>query len=167
MRALVLAGMLLLKFTCSYAQSVPGYMGKRISVVYDGFFFPSFINTNSREPNYSSEGYSLQTAGSEGISLNYQHHLNISYAFTKKIGLGLDLGYLSTSFNPASDIYFDGNYIAAINFDQNPAVSAITVAASMRSFTSHFAPLGSYWEYKLGVILTSVSQFDYVATRDS
>jgi len=164
MKPLTILCLLTFSLMCN-AQSVPGYMGKRWSICYDAYLFPSFANTNSTEPKY----YNMETGELEngGVSLNFQNHLRVDYAISKKSTLGLDFSYAGTYFNPLTNLDVNAAYLRDFSYLQNPSVRATGITLAFKRFKHHYAPLGIYWEYKIGLVSFTTGDFQYTITRDS
>ncbi len=143
------------------AQSVPGYLGKRLSISYEAAFFPTFYNTNN--PGEETRTYeAIYEGSSTGVSVNYQNHLKFDYALSKRWSIGLDVGYLTSYARPEAHllVFFETaqNWI----LQENIKVSAFNTILSFKRFSRHFAPLGVYWDYKVGLVSYSYDDFDYI-----
>ena len=139
------------------AQKAPGYLGKRFSVGYDAYLFPSFYNPNSAnaEP-IDIEGDLRQS----GMSINSQHKLMGQWSFSKRASLIASTGFVFTNFLPQSyaySSYSGGDFL----FTEYPSMTVNSFDAGIRLFTQHFAPLGKFVEFKLGFATVSTGDFNY------
>ena len=130
-----------------FAQSVPGFMGKRMQVGYEGHMFPSFKNVNSEE---------LPADGDIPTSLNFQHHFHFDYTLSKKWAISVKPGFISTYAEPA-------DYYSSSSFTSNIKVSATAFTLGFKKFRQHFAPLGGYVEYRLSMLQVKAHDFSYPA----
>ncbi len=133
------------------AQKAPGYLGKRYSVGYDAYIFPSFFNPNSPDAEPKSS-YALRP---KGVSLNVQHNIGGQWSFSKKASLIGNIGYVSTNFVPGY------NTIDNFHFEEYPSMSATSFNLGVRLFTQHYAPLGKYIEFRVGVAQVKADDFTY------
>ena len=143
----ILLSILLLEAVNSNAQSTPGYLGKRMQIGYQGNIFPSFVNPNGEEVN-------------DKASLNYQSFLHFDYALSKKWGASVKLGYFSTYANPDGFIWS-----IADAFERNFKISTTSVSAGLKRFRQHFAPLGTYWEFKTALLIIKAGDLYYPETK--
>lgn len=131
-------------------QKAPGYLGKRFSIEYNAFLFPSFQNPNRSEyTNGSSDDFRQ-----EGSSVNLQQYFLTQWSISKKLSLVGSIGFVKTNFLPD-----DNN--SRFRFDAYPGLKVINYNLGLRVFTQHFAPLGQYFEFRLGVAQLKTGDFSY------
>lgn len=136
------------------AQKAPGYLGKRFTVGYDAFLFPSFFNPNSPDAE-SVDGSDLRQ---KGVSLNLQHNISGQWSFSKRSSLIASVGYVGTNYVPAR---YDNSSYYGFAFEEYPSMSATSFAAGIRIFTQHYAPLGKFVEFRLGFANVKNDDFEY------
>lgn len=144
-----------------YAQRAPGYLGKTFSIQYDALMFPSFFNPNSADAQTISEDDFRQ----KGVSLNYKHSFVGQWSFSKRSSLIASVGFVNTNYIPQAYSYsgFSGNEIL---FNQYPGMSATSFDAGLRIFTQHYAPLGKFIEFRLGMATVKTDDFTYYALNN-
>lgn len=135
----------------AFSQKAPGYLGKRFSLEYNAFLFPSFRNPNSDEFNVPDDS----DIGQKGVSMNFQHNLVGQWSFSKRSSLVGNIGFVSTNYLPLTSL--NSNVIV----DAYPSMNAINFDAGMRIFFQHYAPLGKYFEFRIGVASVSTADYDY------
>ncbi len=139
------------------AQKSPGYLGKKFSLEYNAYLFPSFFNPNSPD----AKPIGTNNLRQKGASLNYQHSILGQWSFSKKLSLIADIGYVNTNYIPSS--YSDDRFIMS----EYPSMSALSFEAGLRIYNQHFAPLGRFVEFKVGLARVSTDDFTYgFATED-
>lgn len=135
----------------SQGKNVPGYMGKKFSLQYQMFLWPSFNNPNSSEVVVGSDDYT-----DVSTSINMQHHVIGGYSLTKQIDFIADVNFAKTNFDPYNMIY---------QLDQSslvyPELKATGGAVGIRVYTNHFAPLGSHLTFKLGYTKLKIDDLYY------
>ena len=112
------------------AQKAPGYLGKRFTVGYDAYLFPSFFNPNSPNAEPKSDGDLRQ----KGVSLNLQHNFTGQWSFSKRSSLVASVGYVSTNYVPAR---YDNSSYYGFTFEEYPSMSATSFGAGIRIYTQH------------------------------
>lgn len=132
------------------AQKAPGYLGKRFSIEYTGYLFPSFANPNSPEVTYD-----IYDDPDVSFSMNWQHHLTGQWSFSKRASLIADFSYTNTNFIPY------GYGFRGITYEGYPQVTATTYNAGMRIYFQHYAPLGRYFEFRVGAANVVADDFRY------
>lgn len=133
------------------AQRAPGYLGKRFSVEYNAFVFPSFANPNSGK---ISDTESALTDVKP--SINLQNYLVGQYSFSKRASLIGSFGFTKTSYIPVGYSSYDDPV-----YDQYPSMIAMSYNAGLRLFTQHYAPLGRYIEFRVGMAQVKNKDFTY------
>lgn len=135
-------------------KNVPGYMGKKWSLEYQLYLWPSFNNPNGADLEVTSSDYTdVKT------SLNLQSHIVGGYSISKQVDLIVDLNFAKTNFDPYNNLYdLDPS---SLSF---PEMKATGGAAGIRIYTKHFAPLGSFVDFKVGY--TSLKIEDLVYTTN-
>lgn len=147
-------------------KNIPGYMGKKWSIQYQLFLWPSFNNPNSEEVTVKPDAYDEYT--DVKTSINLQNHIVASYTVSKRIDVIFDFNFSKTNFDLYSDVY---------TLDQStltyPEIKAKGGAAGIRIYTKHFAPLGSFLSFKLGYtkleiegLSYSTNEYSYVPNTD-
>ncbi len=137
----------------AFAQSAPGYLGHRFSVGYHAFLSPTFKNPVpgsevAFEDNDPSSGLI-----DVGFGVNFQHHLVADFVVSKSTSVGADLLYSRSAFIPSQA--YD------IILDEYGRFSAVGIILQAKRYNAHFAPLGSFWEYRLGYATLNVEDFHY------
>ncbi len=152
----ILALLIALPFM-ALSQKAPGYLGKKFTIEYNGFLFPSFYNPNSPDAEPIDADEDLRQ---KGVSLNYQHKFMGQWSFSKRSSLVTSVGFVNTNFLPGKYPYgnFSGN---SIMFEKYPDMSATSFDAGIRIFTQHYSPLGKFIEFKLGFATVKTESFDY------
>ncbi len=133
----------------SVAQKVPGYLGKRFSIEYNAFVFPSLVNPNSSELDPKGE-FKLKT---KGMSINLQHNLIAQWCVSKKASVVGSINFVNTNYLPSLSPEFNSI------LTEYPSMQAYGFEVGLRLFNQHFAPLDQFMEFHFG--LTKVSNNDY------
>lgn len=76
----------LLLISCSVYSQVPGYLGKRFSIGYSNYLFPSMLN-----PSFNS-------TDSYELGLNTTHCINAEYAIRKRTNFCFSVEFFKTGF---------------------------------------------------------------------
>ncbi len=140
---------LLLPPLLSFGQSVPGYLGKRFSIEYNAFLFPSLVNPNSSRFNPRGE-FKLKT---RGISINLQHNLIAQWCVSKRVSIVGSINYVNTNYLPSLSPGFN------LILTEYPSMKARGFEVGLRLFNQHIAPLDHFMEFHMG--FTRVSNDDY------
>lgn len=129
------------------AQTVPGYLGKRLFINYEAQFFPAFRTPNGEDDlKYASDYDDSEFS----TSLNYLHNINFSYIYSKKSAVGLNISYQS------SYSYIDNVFKTENGFNK---INAIGFNLTLKSFIKHIAPIGLSIEPKIGFSLVTPEDF--------
>lgn len=149
---------LLLLVSCFHAaegQTIPGYMGKRITISYNPFTTLSLGNpTNSTYPDIDG-GWA------------FQHYFTVDYVLTKKISLIANVHTAKSFFvpqelrglyNSQSDLYID--YL----LEEYPEMNSTGVDVGVRFYRKHLAPLGAYFELRAGLTRIKIPDVEYQRT---
>lgn len=147
----------------SIAQHAPGYLGKRFTVEYNAFLFPSFFNPNSPE---IKEQHSF--ISDVKPSINLQNYLVGQYCASKKISLIASFGFNTTNFLAPSGYgeiaypYEADKGYSDFLINEYPTMKVRSYSAGIRIYTQHFAPLGQYVEFRLGLAQIKTEDFSYL-----
>lgn len=134
-----------------HAQKVPGYLGKRFSIEYNAFVFPSLVNPNSSELDPKAE-FKLKT---KGMSINLQHNLIAQWCISKRASLVGSFSFVNTNYLPSLSPDFH------TILTEYPSMQAYGVEVGLRLFNQHFAPLDHFLEFHMGVTKVSNSDYSY------
>lgn len=147
--------LLLLLGSGSFAQSVPGYLGKRNIISYRGLIGPGFQPSGPEIFGFSEQG--RPQAKPDGLFNNglfYENQLNFERVMSRKFSLRAALS--QQSFHFGSSLIDDDGYYAS--FEQERYMSlekfvpgrALGFEVGARWYYQHFAPMGWYFELHLG-----------------
>ncbi|AEV32078.1 hypothetical protein [Owenweeksia hongkongensis] len=133
-------------------KNVPGYMGKKWNFQYQAYLYPSFNNPNGEEPNIvSADEIDVPT------SLNFQNHFSIAYTISKRMEVLAEFSAAKTNFDPYHSFIYEMD-VAKVYY---PEMKARGGAVGIRLYTKHFAPLGSYFAFKIGYTKVTADDLNY------
>ena len=148
------------------AQPVPGYLGKRLSVGYKLHTFISLAN-----PTSATTIEPIDENGDQTVKANFifhgQHYLNAEYAISKKHSLAADLLFTNLYLDPiyayGNNALYNYNYSNDFyaGYNEFGKASAIGLMLGTKFYKEHYAPLGSYFQLKLGAVSLNVQDFSY------
>lgn len=147
---------LLLSSSLSFAQSAPGYLGKKNVLSYRGLIGPGF-QPGGPEIGRNSDG----TSEYEIFGLFYENQLNYERVLSRKFSIRTSLTQQSFHFGTSllNDNYFFGDgYHRLESFIPGNAVG-VEIAA--RWYYKHFAPVGWYYEILVGYQNVSYGEVNY------
>lgn len=150
-RTLLLSALALVTFQM-VGQRVPGYLGHRLSISYQAYLFPAFANPTATA-DYEEDLGSGNSVTDPSFGINLQHHLVLDYALGKKWGLSASALYARNAFKPG------GRSGVAVN--DYGRFSALGFVVGFKKYKEHFAPLGSFIEYRLGYTRLMVDDLEY------
>jgi len=158
MRKIIIASLALLFAGSLKAQEVPGYLGKRWAFTYDMALMPTFFNPNSS--GYVNEGESYAFADVP-FSVSFKHYLNAEYAFSKKSSVKAGIGFFNSVYGNNlnfRDFFFGGGqppYLTDLG-----SLNNLNLHVSIKSYREHYAPLGAYFEFKLGLEMVNYGDLE-------
>ncbi|GEM_PF-5542625 len=149
--------LLLLSLSTGFAQSAPGYLGKRDIISYRGLIGPGF-QPSGPEIDYNVDG----SRGEYDLwGLFYENQLSYERVMSRKFSLRTSLSQQSFHFGTSilnEGFYFGDDYYRLESFIPGNAMG-IEIAA--RWYYKHFAPLGWYYEIFVGYQNVSYGEVNF------
>lgn len=147
--------LLLLLGSGSFAQSVPGYLGKRNIISYRGLFGLGWQPSGPEIFGYSEEG-SPQAKPDEIINngLFYENQLNFERVMSRKFSLRAALSqqsfHFGTSLRDGGADNPDPRRVRYMALQEFVPGRALGFEVGARWYYQHFTPMGWYFELHLG-----------------
>ncbi len=150
------------------AQTVPGFLGKRLAIGYALQLTPNFrhgnystsggpqVNTNGFDELYFAE-FSFKPKGISNV-----HFLQAEYVMSKKISLVGAFSY-SRAYYAAPQLFTNYN---SLSYDGRPGLNTFAPMLGVRWYTHQLAPVGSFFELNLSYMFINPDDFAYTAERD-
>jgi hypothetical protein len=146
------------------AQKVPGYLGKRLVVNYELSAIPSFYNPNSGG-YVSNPGRVSYSATSVPFSITLKHFLNAEYVVSKKTSVKTSLGYFNSVYGNRFD---NSNFnLSDLYLEDLGTLNNFGFQAGIKRYRNHFAPLGKYFELRVGLELINYGELNFLVPENS
>ncbi len=144
----------LLFYSFAVAAQVPGYIGKRFSIGYSNYLFPSLFFPSAK----TTEPFTLGLNTTHCINLNYVIKNRTSFCFeiqTNKTGLSIK--EIQTYYALSSGNTLLGNVIYQTKDKLPMQMNSINFSIGFKFFNRGFiAPLGKYWKLEFLLIASKV-----------
>lgn len=149
----------------TFAQ-VPGYQGKRLSIEYNNYFFPSFIMPNAKGDYNSDDALRFKK---KLFTLNTRNKISLDYVLSRRTSIGGGFEFFRSRF-----IFFE-------KFECESTEGEVLVSSdypagnvAARIFNVHYtifkrkllAPLGYYTQFEFGVISYKSSYDENALLKD-
>jgi len=123
--------LLLLTFANVSAQSIPGYMGKRLTIGYSGDYMIAFAETSR---------------GNDGIGMKHAHALNFEYTIRNRTNFCFQLRYFKTGISSIGSYYYGNSAVTYQSRDGRPLqLNSFNIGLGYKFFNKGLlAPVGKY-----------------------